>query len=206
MVVHTQPTLFPGMSARIAEAAALSPSSFQLVEDTEDDSSDSGTEREGSEEEGPDSEDEGHGSEDEGPGEGEMPSTFEVGCSSRSVPELEGAERIYSFRQPTIVTWVDPEDGRVYTNILTYVPPAAPVQILLSLESGAVRDEIFSQCYRFRSLKQEQERATVTFSAIWRPNENHDLRMNIADERRERLELIDRVAKRGRRQESRGEY
>ncbi|GJX66126.1 hypothetical protein Tco_0300469 [Tanacetum coccineum] len=113
----------------------------ELVEDTEDDSSDLGTKREDSEEGGPDLEDEGHGSEDEGPGlgyealrhrelvvgEGEMPSTFEVGRSSRSVPELEGAERIYSFRQPTIVTWVDLEDGRVYTNILTYVPPAAPV-------------------------------------------------------------------------------
>ncbi|GJY65851.1 hypothetical protein Tco_0468089 [Tanacetum coccineum] len=35
--------------------------------------------------------------------------------------------------------------------------------------SRAVRDEIFSQCYRLRSLKQEQERATMTFDAIWRP-------------------------------------
>ncbi|GKB22445.1 hypothetical protein Tco_0861846 [Tanacetum coccineum] len=74
MAVCTQPTLSPGMSARIAEAAALSPSSFRkryrssyetpspsssptlpiwkryrgtsgLVEDTKDESSDSGTER-----------------------------------------------------------------------------------------------------------------------------------------------------------------
>ncbi|GKF94763.1 hypothetical protein Tco_0284463, partial [Tanacetum coccineum] len=120
-------------------------------------------------------------------------------------------------------TWVDPEDGRVYTDILTY-PPVAPVQTSLSLEwsfgslpvspsspvvpspiaspvttpaatisvdedqflevgaqlelhgsilhdhtSWAVRDEIFSQRYRFRSFKREQKRATVTFSAIWRP-------------------------------------
>nr|GEX75416.1 TPA: orf y [Tanacetum cinerariifolium] len=133
--------------------------------------------------------------------EGSVPSKFEVGQRSRSVPEHEGAESISAFRQPTLVTWVDPEDGRVYTDILTYVPPAAPVQTPPSFEwsilydhtqcldtlpptlfegydqdlrelyirLGAVRDEIFLQRYRFRSLEREQERATVTFSAIWRP-------------------------------------
>ncbi|GJZ93289.1 hypothetical protein Tco_0665354, partial [Tanacetum coccineum] len=35
--------------------------------------------------------------------------------------------------------------------------------------SGAVREEIFSQRYRFRSLEYEQERVAVTFRAIWRP-------------------------------------
>ncbi|GJR61346.1 hypothetical protein Tco_1503508 [Tanacetum coccineum] len=34
---------------------------------------------------------------------------------------------------------------------------------------GAVRDEIFSQRYRFRSLKHEQERVAVNFGALWRP-------------------------------------
>ncbi|GKC52614.1 hypothetical protein Tco_1075359 [Tanacetum coccineum] len=61
-------------------------------------------------------------------GEGSVPNTFEVGQSSRSVPKHEGAERISAFRQPTLVTRVDPEDGRVYTDILTYAPPVAPVQ------------------------------------------------------------------------------
>ncbi|GKD72627.1 hypothetical protein Tco_1330909, partial [Tanacetum coccineum] len=56
------------------------------------------------------------------------PSTYEVGYSSRSVPEQEGAEMISAFRHPTFVTGVDPEDGMVYTNILTYAPPAAHVQ------------------------------------------------------------------------------
>nr|GFC46154.1 hypothetical protein [Tanacetum cinerariifolium] len=107
------------------------------------------------------------------------------------------------------------EDGRVYTDISTYVPLAAPVQTLPSLEwslnslpvlpsspvvpspiaspvatqaatilvdgdqfledlrelytrSGAVRDEIFLQRYRFRSLEREQKRAMMTFNAIWR--------------------------------------
>ncbi|GJW45898.1 hypothetical protein Tco_0077544, partial [Tanacetum coccineum] len=68
---------------------------------------------------------------------------------------------------------------------------------------GAVRDEIFSQRYRFRSLEREQESVTVTFSAIWRPN--HDLRVQIAKEMHERLELADHVARIKRRQESREE-
>ncbi|GKF70914.1 hypothetical protein Tco_0203971 [Tanacetum coccineum] len=82
MAVRTQPTLSSGMSAQIAEAATLSPSSFRkryrssyetpspsssptlpirkryrgtskLVEDTDDESSDSDTKGEGSEDEGP---------------------------------------------------------------------------------------------------------------------------------------------------------
>nr|GEW62755.1 hypothetical protein [Tanacetum cinerariifolium] len=80
----------------------------------------------------------------------------------------------------------------------------------LYTKSRAVRDEIFSQRYRFRSLKQEQERAIMTFSVIWRlilalkawadqtdaqraalwhalydiKRENHDLRRQIVEEKR----------------------
>nr|GEX35368.1 hypothetical protein [Tanacetum cinerariifolium] len=182
----------------------------QLVEDTKDESLDSGIEREGSKEK------------EEAVLEGQQ-QAVSVMITAMDEPlrlECEGAERISAFKQPTLVTWVDPEDGRVYTEILTYVPPAAPVQTSPSPEwssvsllvspsppvvsspialpvtilaatisvdedqfledydrylrelytrSGAVRDEIFSQRYRFRSLEREQERATVTFSAIWRP-------------------------------------
>ncbi|GJZ31016.1 hypothetical protein Tco_0576063 [Tanacetum coccineum] len=39
----------------------------------------------------------------------------------------------------------------------------------LFTRSRVVRDEIFSQRYRFRSLEYEQERVAVTFRAIWRP-------------------------------------
>ncbi|GJV56582.1 hypothetical protein Tco_1457587 [Tanacetum coccineum] len=176
------------------------------------------------------------------------PSTYEVRQSSRSIPEQEGVERISAFRQPTLVTWVNPEDDRVYTNVLAYAPPAAPVptppspewsfgslpvspsslvvpspiaslvatptatisidedqfigvgaqlelhgsilhdhtQLLDALSptlfadidrdvrelytrSRMVRDEIFSQRYRFRSLEREQERTIMTFGALWRP-------------------------------------
>ncbi|GJR77912.1 hypothetical protein Tco_0090277 [Tanacetum coccineum] len=39
----------------------------------------------------------------------------------------------------------------------------------LFTRSGEVREDIFSQRYRFRSLEYEQERVAVTFGAIWRP-------------------------------------
>ncbi|GKD37231.1 hypothetical protein Tco_1257438 [Tanacetum coccineum] len=73
MAVRAQPTLSPGMSARIEEAVALSPSSFRKR---------ALRRRELAVE------------------EDQVPSTFEV----------------------------DPEDDRVYTDILGYAPPAAPVQ------------------------------------------------------------------------------
>ncbi|GKD07229.1 hypothetical protein Tco_1186914, partial [Tanacetum coccineum] len=66
--------------------------------------------------------------------EDQVLSTFEVGQSSRSMPKHKGAERVSAFRQPTLITWVDPEDGRVYTDIPAYAPPAAPVQTPPSLE------------------------------------------------------------------------
>ncbi|GJW82884.1 hypothetical protein Tco_0156029 [Tanacetum coccineum] len=187
MVVRTQPTLSPGMSARIAEAAALSPSSYrkryrssyetssssptllvrkryqgtsELILDTDSDGDELGDEDTGEDEE--DEKDEGLGLEEDeavpkgqqqavlvvetatsealrlgygvlrrrelAVGEDQVHSTFEVGQSSRSVPEQQGTERVSAFRQPTFDTWVDPEDSRVYNDIPTYVPPVAHVQ------------------------------------------------------------------------------
>nr|GEW38670.1 hypothetical protein [Tanacetum cinerariifolium] len=210
------------------------------------------------------------------------PSTYEAGQTSRSVLKQEGAERIFAFKQLTLVTWVDPEDDRVYTDILTYAPPATPVLTPPSFEwllgslpvspsslvvpspiaspvatpaatisidedqflegyekdlrelytrSGAIKDEIFSQRYRFRSLEREKERATMTFNAIWRSvlaleawsgktdtqredlwhtiydiqRENHDLKRQLTEERCERLELTNRVARMERRHKFGGE-
>ncbi|GJV36674.1 hypothetical protein Tco_1409151 [Tanacetum coccineum] len=65
--------------------------------------------------------------------EDRVPSTFEVGQSSRSVPEQQGAERVSAFRQPTLTTWVDPEDDRVYTDILAYVPLSALLELYGSI-------------------------------------------------------------------------
>ncbi|GKC65697.1 hypothetical protein Tco_1098295 [Tanacetum coccineum] len=114
---------------------------------------------------------------------------------------------------PTLIADIDKDVRELYTR------------------PGVGRDEIFSQRYRFRSLEREQERVAVTFRSLWRPvlaleawagqtdaqraplwhaiydtkRENHDLRMHPTEERRERLELADRVARIERRQESREE-
>ncbi|GKB40761.1 hypothetical protein Tco_0885703, partial [Tanacetum coccineum] len=100
----------------------------------------------------------------------------------------------------------------------------------LFTRSRAVRDEIFSQRYRFRSLEYEQERVAVTFGAIWRPvlaleswagqtdaqraalwhaisdmqGENRDLRLQLVEERHARLELAEVVDSMRRGQEPRG--
>ncbi|GJY71971.1 hypothetical protein Tco_0475674 [Tanacetum coccineum] len=56
-------------------------------------------------------------------GEGRMPSVFEVGQSSRFVPEPKRPERVSALRQPTLATWIDLEDDRVYIDVLAYPPP-----------------------------------------------------------------------------------
>ncbi|GJZ01337.1 hypothetical protein Tco_0519298 [Tanacetum coccineum] len=82
-------------------------------------------------------------------------STFEVGQGSGSAPEPERSERDHTQRldvmPPTLFAEIDRDVRELYTR------------------SGAVRDEIFSQRYRLRSLEQEQERAVMTFGALWRP-------------------------------------
>ncbi|GKB82850.1 hypothetical protein Tco_0949745, partial [Tanacetum coccineum] len=60
--------------------------------------------------------------------EDDIYSTFEVGQGSGSTPESERPERVSAFRQSTLTTWTDPEDGMVYIDVPTYPPPAPPVQ------------------------------------------------------------------------------
>ncbi|GJZ34913.1 hypothetical protein Tco_0580730 [Tanacetum coccineum] len=100
----------------------------------------------------------------------------------------------------------------------------------LFTRTGAVREEILSQRYQFRSLKYEQERVAVTFGAIWRPvlaleswvgqtdaqraalwhaindmqGENQDLRLQLVEERLARLELDEVVDSMRKGQEPRG--
>ncbi|GKC11558.1 hypothetical protein Tco_1008340 [Tanacetum coccineum] len=61
-----------------------------------------------------------------------------------------------------------------HTQRLNALPPTLFVDIdkdvrELYTRSGVVRDEIFSQRYRFRSLEREHERTAMTFGALWRP-------------------------------------
>ncbi|GJW96614.1 hypothetical protein Tco_0178422 [Tanacetum coccineum] len=129
--------------------------------------------------------------------EDQVYNTFEIGQCSGSVPDPERPERVSTLRQPTLTTWIDPEDGIAYIDIPAYphhplrhrhhpsgrldhtqrldaMPPTLFVGIdrdvrELYTRSGVVKDEIFSQKYRFWSLELEQERTAMTFRALWRP-------------------------------------
>nr|GEX36056.1 hypothetical protein [Tanacetum cinerariifolium] len=82
------------------------------------------------------------------------------------------SERVLVFRKPTLTTWTDPKDAT-----LTATIPVDEDQFIeidrdareLYTRSGEVRDKIFSQSYRFKSLKHEQEKTDVTFGALSRP-------------------------------------
>ncbi|GKD82257.1 hypothetical protein Tco_1349096 [Tanacetum coccineum] len=80
---------------------------------------------------------------------------------------------------PTLFVDIDRDVGELYTR------------------SGAVRDEIFLQ----RPVLALEAWASQTDTQ----RANHDLRMQFAEEMRERLELVDHVARIERRQESREE-
>nr|GEY65469.1 hypothetical protein [Tanacetum cinerariifolium] len=159
MAMRTQPTLSLGISARVTEVMALSPSSFRkryiyyyetpsllaspassptlpiwkryqgiskpiLVTETEGNES----EAEGIRSESKESEEEGPGSEGEEVTrrrvqelvEDPMPSTFEVGQSSRSVPDQQVADKTHML--PARPTWVDLEDGTIYIDIKLDAP------------------------------------------------------------------------------------
>nr|GEZ08578.1 hypothetical protein [Tanacetum cinerariifolium] len=80
-----------------------------------------------------DAEDAGPVTEDEEPtvialGEGRMPSVFEVCKSFGFVRESERPERVSALRQPTLTTWIDPEDGIAYIDVPAYPPPTPPIQ------------------------------------------------------------------------------
>nr|GEY95330.1 hypothetical protein [Tanacetum cinerariifolium] len=117
--------------------------------------------------------------------EGRMPSVFEEGQISGSVPVPERPKRVSTLRQPTLTTWIDPEDASPsmaetegflselgaqvemqgglihdHTVRLGELSPALFERYdrdigELFTRSGAVRDEIFSQRYQFRSLDHE---------------------------------------------------
>ncbi|GJY48730.1 hypothetical protein Tco_0438686 [Tanacetum coccineum] len=201
-------------------------------EDEEDESSDADEEREnqGLDNEGQGLEDEGHGMEEEeaapkgqqqavlvvdtatieplGLGYGAArcgtlesteeitPSTSRVSPSSPVIPSPIASQ----LATPTATISIDEDQflevgaqlelhGSIlydYTQRLDVLPPTLFADIdrdvrEMYTRSGAVRDEIFSQ------------------------RENHDLRMQLSEKRRERLELADHVARMERRQESREE-
>ncbi|GJW27354.1 hypothetical protein Tco_0041165, partial [Tanacetum coccineum] len=262
MAVRVPPAMSSGLSASIAEVAAMSESAFhkrfrssyesspsvsppdlpsrkryrgmfELVEDSEEDeeidkSLDSDSVGKDAEDEGSTAEDEdpaagneglaagvegpgmddesygldyeSHGKDDEGRGlsddghivesdglglEEEEEAIPGAGSSSRDAWGLihDHAVRLEEL-SPALFERYDMDIGELFTR------------------SGAVRDEIFSQRYQFRSLEYEHERVAVTFGAIWRPV--FALESWLVEERRARLELAEVIDSMRRGQEPRG--
>ncbi|GKE76028.1 hypothetical protein Tco_1542148 [Tanacetum coccineum] len=92
--------------------------------------------------EGPDMDDVGYGLDDESRGmddEGHSVESDGLGIEEEeAVPggrirfrigtRVQRLDRVSAFRQPTLTTWTDPEDGMIYIDIPDYPPPAPPVQ------------------------------------------------------------------------------
>nr|GEX91090.1 RNA-directed DNA polymerase, eukaryota, reverse transcriptase zinc-binding domain protein [Tanacetum cinerariifolium] len=183
--VRSQPAMSHGLSASVTEELALSDSAFckryrsfyatpspslsfqvrkryigtsELILDTN-------RERERLVDEGHSLDDEGHGLDAEGHGLDDEGRGLEG--------EGIGSEEEELYPRPTLTTWVDPKDGRVYTDIPVYVPPVVPSPIAspvgTSTTTISVVDDQFLERYMFRSLEREQERTTVAFRALWRP-------------------------------------
>ncbi|GJS25961.1 hypothetical protein Tco_0486581 [Tanacetum coccineum] len=148
MAVCIPPAMSPGLSASIGEGTS------ELVEDDKDEdeedeevkeSSDSDNESEDAKDEGPAVGDEGLAAGDEGlgmrvgslglGGDEVVPKGQQWAASVvETVVEPQRPERVSALRQPTLTTWIDPEDGRVYIDVPAYPPPAPPVQTLPSPE------------------------------------------------------------------------
>ncbi|GJQ96181.1 hypothetical protein Tco_0007320 [Tanacetum coccineum] len=60
--------------------------------------------------------------------EDQVYNTFEVGQGFGFLPEPERPKRVLALRQPTLTTWIDPEDGIGYIDVPAYLPPAPPAQ------------------------------------------------------------------------------
>nr|GFA15449.1 hypothetical protein [Tanacetum cinerariifolium] len=177
MAVRVPPAMLPGLSASIAEVAAMSDLAFRkrfrssyksspslslpylpsqkrswgtskLVEDDEEEDkevekgSNPNSESEDAKDKGLATEDEGPAARDEGLGR----RVESLGLRGDEVIP-EGQQRVspvmetvvgepigLALKQPTLTTWIDPTDGRVYIDVPAYPPPTPPVQTLPSPE------------------------------------------------------------------------
>ncbi|GKE16374.1 hypothetical protein Tco_1423951, partial [Tanacetum coccineum] len=147
MAMRVPPAMSPGLSASIAEEEDEEEEDDKEEDEEINESSDSDSESEDVEDEGSTAEDEdpavgeeGLAAGDEGPGMRVKSLSLggdeavPKGQSSGFVPKSKRPERVSALRQPTLTTWIDPEDGIAYIDVPAYPPPALPVQTPPSLE------------------------------------------------------------------------
>nr|GEV71662.1 hypothetical protein [Tanacetum cinerariifolium] len=190
MTVRVPPAMSPGLSASIAEVAAMSDLAFRKRFRSSYNSSPSPNlldEGPTVEDEDPAAADEGLAVGDEGPGmrvesrgldeEGHRVESDGLGLGEKKEAIHEAPSIIPSpISSPVIsLTVPSPIALPMATSIATIPVDENPFIEIdrdvreLYTRSGAIRDEIFSQRYRFRSPEHEQERTAVTFEALWRP-------------------------------------
>ncbi|GKA45928.1 hypothetical protein Tco_0738724 [Tanacetum coccineum] len=193
MAVRVPPAMSSGLSASMAEVAAMSESVF-LEDAKEDDdqedeeiekSLDSDSVTEDAEDEGPTAEDEDPAAGDEGlpagdegleeeeaVAEGQQQAVLivETAVSAPlglgSAPEPERPESVSASRQPTLTTWTDPEDGMVYIDVPAYPPPApprTPVATPATAETEGFLTELGAQVEMQRGLIRDHARATCAW-------------------------------------------
>nr|GEU49420.1 hypothetical protein [Tanacetum cinerariifolium] len=165
MAVRTQPTLSSGISARVTEAMTLSPSLFPAVEPL-------GL---------------GYGAARHHVlelAECTTHSTYEVGQSSISVPVQQTADETTIPRLPIRTTWEDPVEDAL---LPTLFEGCGRDFTELYARSGAVKEEIHSQQFRLKGMKQGQEQATITFGALWQLVLAHEAWAGQTDAEREAL-------------------
>nr|GEZ12008.1 hypothetical protein [Tanacetum cinerariifolium] len=132
MAVRVPPTMSPGLFAIMEEVAAMSDSafckSFRSSYESLPSSSppDLPLQKRYQDDKDRAAGDEGLAAGDEGPGIGVE--SLSLGQSFGSVPESKSPERVSALRQSTLTTWMDPEDGIVYIDVLAYLTPALPAQ------------------------------------------------------------------------------
>ncbi|GJY90934.1 hypothetical protein Tco_0506130 [Tanacetum coccineum] len=185
MAVRTQLTLSPGMSARIAEASALSPYSFRkrYRSSYETPSSSSSLTLPVRKSSDSNNEREGHGLDDKGQGLDDEAVSEPLGLGY-------GTARRHTLESTEDITPSTYEVGQSSRSRGWQVSPSStvvPSPIASPLATPAVTISIDED--------QFLERA-----ALW----HADLKRKLAEERRERLELTDHIARMERRQESGG--
>nr|GEV58117.1 reverse transcriptase domain-containing protein [Tanacetum cinerariifolium] len=89
-------------------------------------------------------------------GEGRMPSVFEVGQSSRSVPDPERPERVLALRPPTLTTWIDLEDDIDYIDIAEERHALLDLaEIVNSIRRGRSPEKMFYPNHEMQKLETE---------------------------------------------------
>nr|GFA74609.1 hypothetical protein [Tanacetum cinerariifolium] len=136
MAVRVSPAMSSSLSARISEVAAMFDLAFckRFSEDEDEEveeSSNSDSKSEGAKDEGLAAGDDGPNAGDESLAAGDEDPDMRIesfGQGFGSTLKPERPERLSTFRQPTLNTWTDPEDGMVYIDVPIYLSLAPPVQ------------------------------------------------------------------------------